>query len=131
MQVWAIVADHLKDSWEDEFLFEDRLMFIGANLDTVKDQLKQVIANPHELLASKWEIDYDGWKFLYTNGDFYDDGVFQIRLVHDSIKGSKYTYIYFRLLLLDLHKHSTAQTSIPDDVIQSIHDELIQSFPKD
>ena len=130
MKVWAIIVDHLKDNWDNEYLFEDRLFLVGLTKDMMVEHLKCIINNPHNLLADKWEIDYDGWRFLHCS-DCSDDCVLEIMLIHDSIKGSKRTFLQFRLMLLELYDNSTAQTSIPEELIQEVRDELIKYLPKE
>ena len=134
MQVWTIVVDHVKDNWEEECIFEDRLFFCGLNLNPVMDQLTCLIHNPHKLLTSQWELDYDDCIFLsYQNSlfqEYSDDCVLQCKLTHSSDKGTVYTYLHFRLILLDLHEHSTAQTKIPEDIISVIRETLETQIPK-
>lgn len=124
MQAWIILSDCLKDTWVNEYIFEDRLFFAGLNKDTVLEQLKCIAKDPDRVLINEFELDYDYCNVLLLDKFDSDDCVLEIKLTNYSIKGDRYTYLRFRLILLDMKENSTLQTSIPDEIIQEIRDEL-------
>ena len=126
MQAWVILADysHVWYSVNEETIFEDRLFFVGKNLDVVREQLEAIVNNPLPVIQNQFELECDRYMF-YPPKD--NDVVLQIRLVKDEPYEIN-TYINFRLLLLDLHEHSTLQTSIPDEIILDMRKQLADKF---
>ena len=127
MQAWIILADysHVWYACNEETIFEDRLFFVGKNLDVVREQLKAIINNPLPVIQDQFELECDRYMFYPPKDN--DEVVLQIRLVKDEPYEIN-AYINFKLILLDLHEHSTLQTSIPDEIILEMRKQLSDKF---
>ena len=132
MEVWAILIDYAKDDSRDEMILEDKFYFAGLNEQTVLDQFKGIVENFEKVVHKQLEIDCDSWSFRTAKYPYdYDEVVLKVRLTEWSVKGDRETYLFFKLILLDLYDTCTLQTGIPKEYIEKIRKKVAEYFPHD
>lgn len=127
MNIWTILVDQTNE--QGDYLFEDRLFFAALNRDIALEQLQQVVLNPAPVVAYQFELDYDDFNFYHPE-HYEDDVLVHMTLINHTDNGNAYTYLHFRLVLLDLRENSTAQTSIPDEIISQSRDLVCECIGK-
>lgn len=132
MEVWAILIDYAKDDSHDEMIFEDKLYFAGLNEQTVLNQFKGIIENFEKVVHEQLEIDCDSWSFHTAKYPYdCDEVVLKVRLIEWSVKGDRETYLFFKLMLLDLYDTHTLQSGIPKEYSENIRKQVAEYFPHD